>query len=141
MATCLFGNVPAASGRRKENFGNTRGDAKDSFSSVSFLLKTEFLFISLPVAGRVSTAPSGTAAATGIPLARIFQGSPNLYGMAAATNFVASITDPPPTARRKSIFFSLATSTAFIAVSYSGLGSMPPNSVTSNLSRAAFTLS
>ncbi len=42
-------------------------------------------------------------------------------------NFVPSITDPPPTASKKSIFSFFTISTAFIKVSNLGLGSTPPN--------------
>ena len=98
FATCFCGSVPAASGRRIENFGNTGGTENASFSDVDFRLMTEFLFISVPVAGSVSTQPKGTASVTSALSERIFQGSPFLKSDAAAMNLTASMTDPPPAA-------------------------------------------
>ena len=79
-------------------------------------LTTEKRFISEPVAGRVSTVPRGTVALTLAREARMSQGSPR-KGMAAAMNFVPSMTEPPPTARRKSTCSRRARSTARIRVS------------------------
>ena len=45
--------------------------------------------------------------------------------------FFPSITEPPPTANKKSTFLSCTISTAFIKVSYLGFGSIPPNAITS----------
>ena len=61
--------------------------------------------------------------------------------MAAAMNFVPSITEPPPTARRKSTPSAFACATAFMQVSYRGFGSMPANSITRRPLRAAMTCS
>jgi hypothetical protein len=74
------------------------------------------LFISEPVAGSVSTLPNGTVSRTGACLARMSHGSPSKF-IAAAMNFIPSITEPPPTASRKSMFFSRASATACISVS------------------------
>ncbi len=76
------------------------------------------LFISEPVAGSVSTAPKGSAAVTLRPcFSRMAQGSPASNLTAAAMNFTASITEPPPTASRKSNPPPLICATAFIEVS------------------------
>ena len=91
---------------------------------------TDAGFISDPVAGNVRTVPNGIAAATDPPIdVKISQASPS-YLAAAAMNFVASITDPPPTASRKVISSCLIRSMALIAVAKRGFGSIPPNSTT-----------
>ena len=75
------------------------------------------LFISEPVAGRVSTEPNGTVAPTLRPRSSSScQGSP-WKGIAAATNLVPSTTEPPPTASRKSTRSRRARATASIRVS------------------------
>ncbi len=56
-------------------------------------------------------------------------------------NFVPSITDPPPTANRKSTPSTRANSIARTSVAYSGLGSIPPNSTTERPRSAAITWS
>ena len=78
---------------------------------------TEPLFISEPVAGSVSTEPKGKACVMLLPrFSRMAQGSP-ANSAAAATNLVPSMTEPPPTASRKSIFSRRTSSTACISVS------------------------
>jgi len=52
---------------------------------------------------KVSTTPKGSAFFITPPFDKISQGSPS-KNVAEAINFVASITDPPPTASKKSIF-------------------------------------
>ena len=54
-------------------------------------------------------------------------------------NLVPSMTEPPPTANRKSTFSLRTISTAFISVSYLGLASMPENSMNSKASNALTT--
>ena len=51
-------------------------------------------------------------------------------------SFVPSMTDPPPTASRKSEPFSRPKATASRTVSTEGLGSMPQNSTQSRPSSA-----
>jgi len=76
------------------NCGYTWGLVKWSFSSVSLREITADPFDSDPVAGSVSTHPSGTARSTGAPFAGLSHGSAPLNGTAAATNFVPSSTEP-----------------------------------------------
>jgi hypothetical protein len=73
------------------------------------------LFISEPVAGSVNTLPNGIASRTSACFSRMSHGSPPNFS-AAAINFVPSMTEPPPTASRKSMFFSRAIATACIKV-------------------------
>jgi len=54
-------------------------------------------------------------------------------------NFVPSMTDPPPTASRKSAPSARTFSTARIRVRKRGFGSMPPNSEIAKPARAART--
>ncbi|MNW69373.1 hypothetical protein D3C74_483610 [compost metagenome] len=77
-------------------------------------LTTAAGLLSDPVAGRVSTQPSGKAALTGALSNRISQGSSPSKQAAAATNLVPSTTDPPPTASRKSMRSRLTRATASI---------------------------
>ena len=99
-------------------------------------------FISEPVAGRVKTVPSGIAVWTlAPPSCKMSHGSLPTQQAAAAMNLLPSITEPPPTASRKSIFSRLTNSTAGIKVSYRGLGSMPENSNVTRPAKAAFTSS
>jgi hypothetical protein len=73
--------------------------------------------ISEPVPDNVSIVPKGMAVVTGNCLINISHGSPLLNNAAADTNFVPSITDPPPTASKKSYFYFLIFDTACINVS------------------------
>ena len=50
-------------------------------------------------------APKGMACLIGVPFDMISQGSSPWKYAAATMNLVASITDPPPMARAKFIFF------------------------------------
>ena len=52
-------------------------------------------------------------------------------------NLHASMTEPPPRAIIKSIFLSFMSFTAFMHVAYSGLGSIPENSINLRLPIAA----
>ena len=90
---------------------------KASLAWVALRVTTEPLFISEPVAGRVSTVPKGSACSITLPpLVAISQGSPSKRA-AAATNLVPSMTEPPPTASRKSSFSRRTWATASISVS------------------------
>ena len=91
-------------------------DRNASFSLSARRLMTAAPLDSEPVAGNVSTVPSGNADSMGAPLARMSHGSP-LNGTAAATNFAPSSTEPPPTARIQSIRSARASATAFMSVS------------------------
>ena len=116
LAICRAGSENVVSGSSTENRGYTCGLPKASLSSVPRREITANVFISEPVAGSVSTAPSGSAPEIGAPLATMSHGSP-ANGAAAAMNFVPSSTEPPPTASRKSSFSARTCSTARISVS------------------------
>ena len=58
---------------------------------------------------------------------------------AAERNLVPSITEPPPTASRKSMFLDFITAKASIRIAYSGFGGIPPNSETVYPFRASVT--
>ena len=76
------------------------------------------LFISEPVAGSVSTVPKGSAwVMLRPPFSMMCQASSPSNSAAAAINLTASITEPPPTASKKSYPPSFTCCTACIAVS------------------------
>ena len=100
---------------------------------VDSIVTTEPEFISLPVAGKVKMVPKGITVDKSLInnfFCKMSIGLPSNFA-AADINLVPSITEPPPTARIKSIFCSLTTATAFIKVSKCGFASIPPNSTTS----------
>ena len=116
LATWVGGRVKVRVGSRMENLGKTSG-LKIGYLPAPWLI-TPPLFISEPVAGRVTTVPSGTAPATGTGLKPCWSRSSQLspWLAARATNLVPSMTEPPPTASRKSICSSRTTLTARISV-------------------------
>ena len=90
---------------------------KANFSWVAFLVTTLAAFISEPVAGSVRIAPNGMARVTFAPcFSRMVHGSSSSKAP-AAMNLVPSMTEPPPTASRKSIFSALTWAIARISVS------------------------
>ena len=89
-------------------------------------LITELTLDSDPVAERVSIVAIGRARSIFAPFASMSHGFE--AKRAAAMNFAASITLPPPTASMKSSFSFFIRATAFMQVSYSGFGSIPQNS-------------
>ena len=92
--------------------------AEGQFGALARWVMTLPLFISEPVAGSVSTAPNGMARCTLRPnFSRMAQGSSPSNSTAAAMNLVASITEPPPTASRKSNPPSRICATACMEVS------------------------
>ena len=116
LLTCRAGSEKVVSGSSTEKRGYISGFPNASFSLVAHLVTTEKEFISDPVAGSVSTHPSGIPDFTGAPLLTMSHGSP-ANGAATAMNFVPSSVDPPPTASRKSMFPARTFSTARIRVS------------------------
>jgi len=143
FCNCLFGKEAITVGSQIENFGNKADPPKSNFSCVASIVTTEPEFISLPVAGKVKTVPNGSTLETSLKIIlfwRMSIGFPSKSD-AADINFTPSITLPPPTARRKSIFCSRIISTAFINVSKRGLASIPPNSIISKPDNAAVTCS
>ena len=64
---------------------------------------TEPQFISEPVADKVKTEPKGSAFSTIMRFSKISQGSFPSKQTPAAINLTASRTEPPPTAKIKSI--------------------------------------
>ncbi len=128
------------SGFNRLNLGNTRGEPHPNFSFVSQFVITLPEFISEPVADKVNTVPKGTASCTCALRVTISHASPS-YLLAAAINFVPSMTDPPPTATIKSILFSLTISTPLRTVSTRGFGSIPDSSNTSKSDSFSITLS
>ncbi len=96
-------------------------------------------FISLPVAGSVRIVPNGIAFFfIKICFCKMSIGFPSKL-TAAEMNLTPSITEPPPTAKIKSIFSAFIISTAFIKVSKCGFGSIPENSTISNPLRLSIT--
>lgn len=98
----IFGTVTVYTGFKIENFGNTAGLPQLSFSSVAAFVMTEPEFISEPVAASVNTVPSGKASSTITLRFTISHASPS-YFAPATINLEQSITEPPPTARTRSI--------------------------------------
>ena len=130
-------------GSRREKTGYVFGLPAQSFSCVERREMTKPGFHSLPVAGRVMTAPNGRVFSGMALLPRILSQGSSLGSRRAAAqmNLVASQTDPPPTAMRRSGFLALTTETISKRRSYSGFGQMPPSHVTSHFrsSRTAWT--
>ena len=62
LATWVSGRVNVSVGSRMENFGNVSGLMTEYFEC--WYVTTAPMFISEPVAGRVSTTPNGTACFT-----------------------------------------------------------------------------
>src|SRR5690349_20832140 len=92
------------SGSRTENTGNNPAPHMLNFSLVSALVITASEFISELVAGNVNTVPEGIPLVVLIRFVRISQGVSPSKTAAADKNLVPSITEPPPTASKKSIF-------------------------------------
>ena len=139
LRTCFCGRLKVVSGSSTENTGKTAPEVKASFSCVARREMTALPLDSEPVAGRVSTEPRGSAVLMPWPPPRrISQGSVPSKRAAAAMNFAASRTEPPPTARMKPTWPAFTCSTAWRQVSSIGLASMPPNSRTRWCLSAAF---
>ena len=128
LAICRSGMDDTTFGSRIEKTGNKPGPPMVSFCLVSARVITAPEFISEPVAGKVSTVPNGIPFCVGILFCKIAQGSSPLYKAADERNLVPSITEPPPTASKKVIFFAFITCNAFSSTANSGLAGMPPNS-------------
>ena len=141
LASWRWGIEATTVGSDMENCGNSPGPPIPRFCPISLRLTTAPLFISEPVAGKVNTVPKGNAFVVRIPFARMSQGSSPSKSAAEARNFVPSITEPPPTASKKSIFSAFIMANARSKVLYCGLGSMPPNSKTSWFFSAPLTFS
>ena len=100
MAVCSFGKEKVSSGSKIENLGYIRGLPNGSFAFFDALETTASRLTSEPDAGKVTIVARGIAELQEAPkFSTIRQGSPS-YLAPKAINFVASITEPPPTANK-----------------------------------------
>ena len=130
-AVCHAGSVKVSSGFIIENFGRSIiGCFIPSFCSVSSRVMTALPEPSDPAAGMVRTVARGSADVIFAFWMKKSQKSPS-YGTPTHIAFAVSMTEPPPTARRKSTFSLRARSMPSYTFLSVGLGLTPPSSTRS----------